>query len=288
MGSTMAENAWPTHGAPGTIATFRLGDVLGKSFRLFGRHFGVFIALAAMVLGPLYLVFSAVVMFRPKGDLQIVLSIFLVVLTLAACPTIATGGMTSCIVQANRGQPVRVLATIKVLVRRFLPMMAVAIVLTPLVFLSILLPFLMTNAIAIFIPWVSVQADRRFADALVMLFLIFCYCLSFAATPVCTAEQNSIGVSLSRIRFLTEGHRWQIFGIVTLTAFLGLIVDIMANMAVRGIGAHADRIRVDIGRLIASYMVQVIFLAFIAVVAAVFYHQLRIAKDDVPIPSVFD
>jgi len=167
-------------------------------------------------------------------------------------------------------------------------MMAVAIFLTPLVSLSFLLAFFVTEAIANFIPWVSVQADRRFADALVVLFLTFCYCLCFAATPVCTVEQNSIGVRLSRVRFLTEGHRRQICGIVPLIAFIDVIVGTVANMAVRGIGAYANLIRADIGRLIASYIVQVIFLAFIGVVAAVFYFQLRIAKDDVPIPSVFD
>jgi len=140
---------------------------------------------------------------------------------------------------------VRVLATIKVLVRRSLPMMAVAIFLTPLVSLSFLLAFFVTEAIANFIPWVSVQADRRFADALFVLFLTFCYCLCFAATPVCTVEQNSIGVRLSRVRFLTEGHRRQICGIVPLIAFIDVIVGTVANMAVRGIGAYANLIRAD-------------------------------------------
>jgi hypothetical protein len=59
-------------------------------------------------------------------------------------------------------------------------------------------------------------------------------------------------------------------------------------MVASRIGADAGLIGADTERLIAVYIVQAVFLAFIAVVAAVFYHQLRVAKDGADIASVFD
>ena len=45
-----------------------------------------------------------------------------------------------------------------------------------------------------------------------------------------------------------------------------LIVNVMARMVATRIGAHAGLVGADTERLIASYLVQAVFLAFIAVV----------------------
>jgi len=121
-----------------------------------------------------------------------------------------------------------------------------------------------------------------------VLLLILSYCTYFAAAPVCIAEQADIGVSLSRSRFLTRGHRWQIFRAFTLIFVCNLIVSLMARMIATRIGADAGLVGADTERLIASYLVQAVFLAFIAVVAAVLYRQLRVAKGGSDIASVFD
>jgi len=46
-----------------------LGDVLGKSFSVFGRHFVVYMVLAASVLSQFYLVLLAAVLLKPDGIL---------------------------------------------------------------------------------------------------------------------------------------------------------------------------------------------------------------------------
>jgi hypothetical protein len=282
----MTENAGPTGVALRVEGTFRLRDVFGMSFGIFGRHFGVCIALAAIVLCPFYLALLAAVVLRPDGNLRSLLPWITVMPMVVICPTIATGAMTYCVIQDLRGRPVRMLETLKVLVRRLLPMMGVAISLLPLVPVSLLLAFIVTRTIAVFFPLVG--ADPRYSVGSLVLFLILGFCICFAAAPVCIAEQAGIGVSLSRSRFLTKGHRWQIFGAFTVIFVIDVIVSVMARLVASRIGADADLVGADTGRLIASYIVQAVFLGFVAVVAAVFYHQLRIVKDGGLIASVFD
>jgi hypothetical protein len=103
------------------------------------------------------------------------------------------------------------------------------------------------------------------------------------AAPVCIAEREGVGASLSRSRFLTKGHRWQIFGAMVLIAVLGLILI--------GVLTTAAFMTGPIGLTVVFDGVQAVFGAFYAVMAAVFYYQLRVAKEGVDlakIASVFD
>jgi len=263
-----------------------VADLFGKSFSLFGRHFVVFTTLAAVILSPFYLMLLAAVLFRPDGNLGYVVVNLTVMLMLIICPTIANGAMTYGVIQDLSGRPVRILEMLRVLVGRFLPMIGVAIVLLPLVPVSLLLTLIAWGAVAVFFQLVT--AEPRYLLGLSVLLLILSYCTYFAAAPVCIAEQAGIGVSLSRSKFLTKGHRWQIFCAFTLIFVCDLIVNVIARMVATRIGAHAGLVGADTERLIASYLVQAVFLAFIAVVAAVLYRQLRIAKGGSDIASVFD
>jgi len=94
--------------------------------------------------------------------------------------------------------------------------------------------------------------------------------------------------SQSRRKFLTQGHRWQIFGALILIFMVDVIVSVVARMLASRVGADAGLIGADTDRLIASFIVQAVFLAFIAVVAAVFHRQARVAKDGADIASAFD
>ena len=263
-----------------------MADLFGKSFSVFGRHFVVFTTLAAVVLSPFYLMLFAAVLLRPDRNLGYAVVNLSVMLMLIICPTIAIGAMTYGVIQDLSGRPVRILEMVRVLVRRFPPMICLAIVLLPLVPVSLLLTLIAWGAIAVFFQ--SVAAEPRYLLGLSVLLLILSYCTYFAAAPVCIAEQAGIGVSLSCSRFLTRGHRWQIFRAVTLIFVCDLIVGFMARMIATRIGADAGLVGADTERLIAFCLVQAVFLAFIAVVAAVLDRQLRVAKGGSDIASVFD
>src|SRR5262249_45238879 len=113
--------------------------------------------------------------------------------------------------------------------------------------------------------------------------LILGYSIYFAAAPACIAEQAGSGaLALPRSGFLTKGHRWQIFGAFILFFGCDAIISDIAQTVMSWVDAA------DTERLIASYLVQVVFLSFNAVLAAVLYHQLRLAKDGADVASVFD
>src|SRR5262249_15269663 len=113
------------------------------------------------------------------------------------CNTIATGAITYGVVQDLRDGSVSIGEAIAVAARRFLPMFGVALAVGILVFLGVIL---------LLVPGIIVG------------------CMYFVAAPVCIVERAGVGASLSRSRFLTKGHRWQIFGVYALVLILAFIV----------------------------------------------------------------
>ena len=241
----------------GTEGTFRLGDVFSKSFGMFGRHFLVFLLITVIAHIPTY-VFQWTFAPTPAapGDIPTLNPWALLALPVGVvCSTIATGAMTYGVVQDLRGGPVSIGEAIAIAARRFLPMFGVALVVGILWLLGLIL---------LVVPGFIVV------------------CMYFVAAPVCIAERAGIGASLRRSRFLTKGHRWQIFGAFLLILILGLIAAGVIFEAISMFGSIAR---------IVQNAVQAIFATFNAVLAGVFYYQLRVAKEGVDlakIASVFD
>jgi hypothetical protein len=238
----------------GTEGGFRLGDVFSKSFAVYGRHFIAFIVLTVVANIPSYMFGWGVA--APTHSFEFEGWGLLAVPVGIVCGTIASGAMTYGVVQDLRGAPVEIGEAIAVAARRFLPMIGVAItsgLLTVLAFILLIVPGYMVM------------------------------CVYFVVAPVCVAEKAGVGASLSRSRFLTKGYRWPIFGAYALTAILGGFSS--------GIVAGATSAVGGIGATIVGYGVQAIFGAFGAVLAAVLYYQLRVAKEGIDlakIASVFE
>jgi hypothetical protein len=104
----------------------------------------------------------------------------------------------------------------------------------------------------------------------------------WVAVPVAVVERPSITAALRRSAELTKGYRWQVFGIIVIVFGLDQVV-LAAGSAIVGDDMPA--------LLVVSWIVSAIFGAAIAVVSAVSYHDLRIAKeglDPQQIAKVFD
>jgi hypothetical protein len=251
--------------------TFRLGDVFSKSFGVFGRHVVAFFLLALLAnIPPLVLALAAptrraltptsAVFFAPTSGWFGLLGVLVAVI----CWTIANGAVFYGVVQDLRGGTVAIAQALAIAARRFLPMVGVAIALGFLSMMALLL---------LVVPGIIV------------------FCMYYVAAPVCIAERIGVGRSLSRSRFLTKGHRWQIFGALALIVIVEAIASFAITMSVIfliGLPVGATTLSVV---QIASFAISAIFRAFNAVVAGVFYYQLRVAKDGVDlakIASVFD
>jgi hypothetical protein len=242
----------------GIEGTFRLREVFSKSFNAFGRHVVAFIILSAIGHIPfllLYLWPFTVVRYAPRTWLVFLLLAEQVVYVVGiVCALIAYGAIIYGVIRDLAGRPVSIAEAVATAARRLLPLLGAS---------------------------AAVVAFTMFAGlgliALLMYWLVMG--MYFVAAPVCIAEQAGVGGTLSRCRFLTKGHRWQIFVAILL---VGIVGSAFNNIGIGLIFAGSW------GAYAAILSIWIVFGAYNAVVATVFYDSLRLAKDDVYIAKVFD
>jgi hypothetical protein len=156
-----------------------------------------------------------------------------------------------------RGRPVNLMASVRIGLGRFFPVIGTALLMGILV---------MLGAILLFFPAFIVMA------------------MLFVSVPVCVVERLGPVKSLGRSSELTKGHRWKIFGLWFVTACVGGIMQGMVS----GIAGAISIVAVKDLILLAFYAMLYAFSAILAVVA---YRDLRVAKEGVDtdqIASVFD
>ena len=242
---------------PPTGGTFRIGDVLNRSFSVFSRHAASFIGITAVAYIPIY-IFAFAQLGRKSTDFDtgtVVLGM-LSVIALIICSVVASGAVLYCVVQDLRSAPFSVGNSVQVALRRLLPMIGVAICVGVLCLLGLML---------LVVPGLIV------------------ICMYYVATPVCIAENEGVFGSMSRSAQLTKGHRWQIFGILGLIWIASVIITVLIEALGAGLGAIPEFILTQVWQVVAG--------AFGGVVSGVLYYNLRVAKEGVDInqiASVFD
>jgi hypothetical protein len=252
----------------------RMRGVFGKSVGLFGQHFVAFNALAAVAISPLY-VTALDLSFWTRGRAD--WAIWIVIIMAFVGPLLANGAIAYGVVRDLDGRPAQMLETLHALARRFLPMMVVAISLTLLVLPDNLLTAISSWLIDRLVPLPSAVAPSIFLPPTAVVFCIF-----FVAMPVCVAEQAGIGKSLRRSRFLTKGYRWQILATLVLIRVTYIAANIAVDTAALSMRGHTGSpIADDVVEASAAWIVETLFIAFLSVVTAVFYYELRAAKDGI-------
>lgn len=106
----------------------------------------------------------------------------------------------------------------------------------------------------------------------------------YFAVPACVVESTGPIRSLGRSRELTKGYRWKIFALVIIVAIVNIIGGQVLTVVATGLGGIW-------GYFAASIVWQGIAGGFGAVLIAVAYYYLRVAKEGVDvdqIASVFD
>jgi len=118
--------------------------------------------------------------------------------------------------------------------------------------------------------------------ALFMLFLRW-----YVVIPALVVEQTGILEAFSRSASLTEGVRWKILGLVVLTFLISLVVSFVMALVQTALSSAG----LIYAPLVIEFAVQAAYLAFSAVLIAVVYHDLRVAKEGLgsaEIASAFD
>jgi hypothetical protein len=111
--------------------------------------------------------------------------------------------------------------------------------------------------------------------AILLLFPMFIVmCMLYVATPASVIEKPGLLGALRRSRELTAGYKWHIFGLIltmgTLSGFAGAI----ATMIIRPHDAASFHLQ---GYLELAF--RIFFAALAAVMGAVTYFELRVAKE---------
>jgi uncharacterized membrane protein len=230
---------------------FQVGRVLNRTSKVLSRNFLPFFIVTAVAYLP------TVALNKSTPDpatvtwidvaLPIVAFFLLLVLSMLAQAVVLYGAF-----QDMRGRQVSLAESVRVGLRRFLPVIGMAVAMMVLVIVG-------------------------FALLIVPGFILLT--MWFVGTPVCVVEQRGPLASLGRSQQLTKGHRWKVFGL--------LLVLLVISATVTPV---IDSVLPEIGGAALAFVVGLIWNgvwgAFYAIAAVVTYHDLRVAKEGIDIEQI--
>lgn len=124
----------------------------------------------------------------------------------------------------------------------------------------------------------GLTSSRNSGIIVLIVFALFFILMSrwYVAIPVLVVENTGVFEAFRRSTELSSGHRWKIFGLILLGLMLSFAFSILTSVLFGG-GSGA-------GMSFVSKIIQQILLApvlaFGAVLVAVAYHDLRVAKEN--------
>jgi uncharacterized membrane protein len=252
---THTSQASHTSAAAFAQGDFRVGPVISRSFALLFRHFLTFFIITLIAFSPLLLMRGAAA--NAEADpVQTLITLGVSFVLLMVLSVFSSAIILHGTFQDMRNRPVKLLESLKVALRRLLPLIVLALLESVLLVLGLIL--LIVPGIILYTMWL-------------------------VAVAACVVERTGPWRSLRRSQELTKGHRWKIFGLFLLLLLLSLINPLLQLLLNATAGATAAAIGNAIWTSFGS--------AFSSVVIAVTYYDLRVAKEGIDIEqiaSVFD
>jgi hypothetical protein len=240
---------------------FRIGPAMSRAFDVFVGNFGKFLLLALVTMSPVLAlkIFGAAAMVGGlrSGDPTAISMVGATGFFGFLLQIVAQGACLYGSYRAMRGESFTVQQSLGVAFRRFFPIIGVAILGGVLGLLGLML---------LIVPGLIAAA------------------MFYVAIPACVIENLGVTASLGRSRALTAGYRWQIFGVFVIVLIAAMIVGGAAGF----LGAM---VKLHVVTQVLQFVVNAVITAFGAVLVAVVYHDLRVAKEGVDIEkvtSVFD
>jgi hypothetical protein len=247
---------------------FRVGHVLSQSWSVFSGNFLTFMLVTGIAsLPPLLLPQPA--RGTPANPFENLGWGLFTVLLMIILSTLSQAVVLYGAFQVMRGRPVSLAESAQVGLRRFFPIIGLALSAGFLIALASLL--FVVPGLMLYVMW-------------------------FVATPVCVVEQLGPFRSMRRSRELTKGHRWKIFGLMLVILIPALIfgaivgVVVVFTLGTGGFLAVASALATTLGQVV-NLIWSAAWTAFLAIVVVVTYHDLRVAKeglDTEQIAAVFE
>src|SRR5262249_23755846 len=251
----------------------RVGEVISQSFQTTIRNiipFGV-LAIIAIVLVMIVVLLVGTIfgismpmspaMMEPGAQMPglgtgFVVGIIIVALLVFAIYMGVMAAITYGTVEDLRSQPVSIGGLLQSAVSLIPPVIGTFIVL-----LGVFLGLAIVAAILAFIPILGILAD-------IVLF-VFAYIIFWIVIPIAVVERPGPVASLKRSIELTKGNRWRILGIILLLFVISIGISLV-GMVFGFLGAV-------IGGIVQG-LLNAVFMVFSAVLVAVGYYRLRVAK----------
>lgn len=246
-------------GGNGGTASFQFGKVLSRGFAIFFSNLVPFGTISLVVFLPYFmLIFVAYQDGVPRERTTISAWTNAVSLLLSY---IVTAAIAYGVFNAMRGRRVATGDCLNRGLAVMFPVIGVAV----LTAVSVLLGF-----VALIIPG---------------LFLIT---ILWVAVPVAVVERPGVIDSMKRSAALTEGFRWQVFGIIVALAAINAGVGLVLFLIVGSIlsGVQTQDTSAVIGVYLSIAAVDALLTALSAVMTAVGYHDLRAAKEGISIEDI--
>jgi uncharacterized membrane protein len=250
---------------------FRIGHVFSRAWSVFSGNFLTFILVTGIASLPSLLLPHPTPDTVPVDPFANIGTTIFFVLLMIVLGTLSQAIVLYGAFQVMRGRPVDLAESARIGLRRFFPIVGIALCVPILCFLASLL--LVIPGMILYVMW-------------------------FVATPVCVVEQLGPFRSMGRSRALTKGHRWKLFGLMLLVLIPALIVGaIVGAVMVAATGGFLAAVT-TMSTTMATTLGQIVNLiwsafwtAFYAIVIVVTYHDLRVAKEGIDtdqIAAVFD
>src|SRR5215510_5983938 len=262
---------------------FRVSSVIRRSAAMLSGHFLTFFIVAVIAHSPTILLARTLTTELTDLD-EVDLAVRLMAWgLLGLVQLIVLGVLGEAVIvhaafQDMQRRPVRLAESLNLALRRFLPIVGVALVVVLSIRLVSGVAFVIVLTAA-FVMGLSIPPEYLQNIGLILLIIpgLTLYAMWFVAVPACVVERLGPWTSVRRSRDLTQGHRWKLCGLALLPIIPSLVITF-------GLATAAGPI---VGPII-SWFCTGIWAAFAAVVGAVTYHDLRMVKDIEQITDVFN
>jgi len=237
---------------------FRVGRVLGRSFRIWARNILPFTVLCVILYAPL-------VPWRLLAHGRSVAA--LTTLGGALLWIVAPLAVIDGVLRQLRGEPARLGGCLRRYFTRLLPVLGVAM----LVSLAEFSGMMAGSVLAGMLNFAGLP--RPLSMTMLLAIMAYIYCMFLVSVPVAAVERPGILASLGRSEVLTRGSRAALFAILLVALAVQLVPLFLARIALGN--------RTGPAATLVMSTLAVALNAYTAVSTAVAYHDLRVAKEGV-------
>lgn len=242
-------------------SALRVGDVFGRSLKIFAAHWLAYCGMMALGYAPIAILtggLAAKIIPEMEGHTMAgALAVFVVIAALASCVLLASAAISFGVAQDISGRGFSFGPSLRIALRRSPAILALTLL---------------------------IVLYGLFALALLIVPGLIVFTIYSVAIPACMIEGVGPLKSMSRSAFLTKGNRGRVFEILFALYFGGAMVEQLVNFIL-------ERLTSDIAALAISLTFDIVVGAFTAVALGALYAQLRVAREGVDIAhiaAVFD